>query len=296
MESENNIQRLREHYFYMMGHIEQLSLALAECTFSHATCFSLPLLSKDDLGDEPDYIHVDMVTGQHAVNMAIEHLSQHEIKDNMPGVFAQRLPGVISLTLEDKKAGEMRQRINTINTLKTEFALLIKSLSPNTDTRFEIVSQALPNLIKKTVARKILVAPEFCQRIGFSWKRFYSVRKKTPEQWDLYLKNALEKGRPKGCEQDKWEQAITIERNILRNNNDASIFTSRRPIRITPAINLTMREGDVKATTVVAHSPLWVFNQTPIIGALNSFDANSSKRCINERDEELLIPRLFLYR
>lgn len=296
MEKINNTQKLREHYFYMMEHIKQLSLVLANCTVHHAVCYSLPTLSKDDLGDEPDYIHVEALTGQDAVNMAIEHILQHEIKRQVPGVFAPRLPGVICLTLQDSTVREVRERINIINALKEEFTILIRALSPNTDTRFEIFSQALPNLIKKTVARKILIAPEHCQRIGFSWKRFYSVKKKTPEQWDHYLKNALLKGKPKGCEQGKWEQAIAIERNILRNNSDAKMFVSRRPIRITPSLNLTMREGDTKATTVVAHSPLWVLNQTPVIGELRNFDATSSKRHINERKEQLLIPRLHLYR
>ena len=179
---------------------------------------------------------------------------------------------------------------------------MIQSLSPSVDVRFEIVSLALPDLIKKAAVRKILVAPEYCQRIGFTWKRFFSIRKKTPEQWDKYLENAL-KSKPKGCEQDKWEQAIAIERGIIRNNSDAPILTSRRPIRITPAMNIVMSEGnvvmskdEVKATTVVAHSPLWVFNQNPVIGTLGDFDANKVKRKTVERKETLLIPRLHLYR
>ncbi|MCI2286019.1 DNA replication terminus site-binding protein [Colwellia sp. MSW7] len=295
MKDKDNTQRLREQYFFMMDHIEQLGIVLANCDSPQSVCFTLPTLSEDDLGDDPAIIPVQTLTGKHAIDVAIGHLSQHEIKEQVPGVFSPRLPGVISLTLTDKKCREVHQRINVINALKTDFALLVQSLSPSVDVRFEIVSQALPNLIKKAVARKILVAPEHCKRIGFSWKRFFSIRKKTPEQWDKYLENAL-KSKPKGCEQDKWEQSIAIERNIVRNNNDAAILISRRPIRITPAMNVVMQEGKVKATTIVAHSPLWVFNQNPTIGMLSDFGANKTKRKTVERDETLLISRLHLYR
>lgn len=296
MELENNIQRLREHYFNMMEHIKLLRELLSQSASPYSVCFVLPHLSKEDIGIEPCAIHVEKVTGQYALNMAIEHLSQHELKEDVPGLFAQRLPGVIFLNLTPEDTQEAEQRIEAINSLKAMFAGLVKALSPNKDVRFEIVSQALPNLIKKSVARKILVAPEHCKRIGFTWKRFYSVRKKTPLEWDEYLENAIKKGRPKGVEQTNWEQAIEIERQILRNNDDAAAFVSRRPLRIAPAMNLTMSGGKVKATTVVAHSPLWVFNQVPTVGVLNDFNDGAQKRQGSEREEQLLIPRLFLYR
>jgi DNA replication terminus site-binding protein len=292
---ENKIKKLHGDYLNMKERIKLLAGELNELSPENCVCFSLPNLSKEDLGDEPNKILVETLTGQHALNMAIEHLSQHELKESVPGIFAPRLPGTIVLNVEEAIACDIKSRINDINALKVKFAISIKRLSPSTDVRFEIVKEVLPNLIKKTAVRKILLAPEQCHRIGFTWKRFYSVRKKTPEEWDKYLENAIVTGKHKGPE---WEQAIEMERQVLRNNNDASVFISRRPIRITPAMNLnvTMNNGKTKATTVVAHSPLWVINQAPSIRGLKTFDANGPKRKINERNEELLIPRLHLYR
>ena len=282
---------LREDYLFMMANIKLLTEELSELTPENCVCFSLPTLSKEDLGDEPHKIPVETHTGKHALNMAIEHLSQHKLKENVPGVFAPRLPGAIVLTMEESTARLIKSRINKINDLKVKLAESIKLLSPYTDVRFEIISQVLPNLIKKTALRKILLAPEQCHRVGFTWKRFYSVRKKSPKGWDKYLEKAIVTGKHKGPE---WEQAIEIERQVLRNNNDASFFVSRRPIRITPAMNINMNNS--KATTVVAHSPLWIINQTPSIRGLKTFDTNAPKRKINERDEQLLLPRLHLYR
>lgn len=268
--SSDALTIVRRDYFHILEHINLLVDCLKVGTVSKAEVFALPYGELDDVGADEVMIKVSRLSGEDAFNKALSHLLDFELRhENQAGVMAQRLPGVICIQHPDEN--DVRTRVVEINRLKKVFEQTILQLANHTDTRFELVSTAVPNLIRKAFTRNIMVGKPSYSRIGFSWVRLYSQSKAdTKENW--VKKIELAKGAKKNSvDHDDWVKAIEMEKQQLMKANDAEMFRTIRPLRVTPMMNIRDEDTARKQTTKIAHSPIWFINQDVTIGELNTY-------------------------
>ncbi len=281
---------VRREYWHLVEHIKLLIDCLKMGAVTKAQLYALPYGELDDVGVDKVMIDVSPLSGDAAFEKALLHLLDFELRhENQAGVMAQRLPGVICIRHPDED--ELRRRVAEINRLKKAFERTILQLANHTNTRFELVSNAVPNLIRKAFTRQIMIGEPGYARIGFSWVRLHSQSKAQNKQfWIDKLEQAKSANKNSAAHED-WVKAIDIENRQLMNANDAELFRIRRPLRITPMMNIRDENKKSRQTTKIAHSPIWFINQDVTIGELGPY--------IGQAKADALAPvveRLHLYK
>lgn len=274
------IDVLRRDYAHLRSHIQALHPLIHNSILNPQSCvFTLPSLSQDDIGEAfPDITPtaVDAVMARHAY---LDHSLDMTLQHDQTGQMAKRLPGYIVLNTPDEQ--EILERIEVINRLKTSLDTYIQTHAGKTpDTRFEVVSQAIPNLVRKALSRRLLVAPSDTFSVSFSWSHSSSRSKAQPR---VYWEEKLERSRVAKAEhvdEEAWNTMIDMEKQALMAANDVSHFRVIRPLRVNPIINVKYAkddEGAFKKTTMIAHSPLLILNQQPKCFPLRSYQGASLK-------------------
>ena len=287
------MNKLRADYEHLRWHIVLLTELLEQHAVD-ANVFSFPAHTADDLGVMPDVIPIKAFDGQVAIAKALLHYHHFQTDKDQPGPFILKLAGTLSIECGTDVESEIRRRIEAINQLKDKFKSLILSLHTSQDTRFEMFSDALPNLCKLSITRHIPVAMPGIKRINFAWTN----RKVggTFKQKALLKKidNARSQQRPSDM-MGEWLAGLDREEQLIAGYPSTALFIERRGTRTTPMMKLHYpNEHKPKETTIHAHSPLVIINGQPKQTALNTYIRPPAD---NEPDEkyELVIPRLALY-
>lgn len=286
---------LRVNYQNIKRHLELFIGCLVSSSDIHATVFELPKLTPDDVGKTVEHISVIPHEGEYALSLYCTHLLNHNIhSDQESGRLAKRLPGFI--IAKTNNANELIERVCIINKLKSEFEKQILALSPDVDKRFEIVKSELPGLIKLSATRKLLMAnkPKL-HRIGFAWSTRKSMKKESRKEVLTRLDNSQTYGHQGSIDPSAWQEMVEREKRSVINSNDTNEFKTVRPIRITPVANITYIEDDVKrATSMIAHSPILILNQTPKLGQLVDYPNRKSRE--QEPRYKEVVKRIHLYK
>ncbi|TQF66187.1 DNA replication terminus site-binding protein [Pseudoalteromonas luteoviolacea] len=295
MQRSDVIHKIRLDLRYIKDHINQVSEVLQSATLmSDSGVYTLPSLSGNDIAQELAHIEPVMLTGQAALYQFATHSINFILREKHPGVMAHRLPGCLCFKTEHES--ELRERITLVNRLKSEFDQFIQlHAGNNTDERFETVSQAVPFLIRKAAARNVLMAPSNTFSVSFSWSHSTSRSAVKPRSyWYEKLDRTLV-ATQSDVNAEGWAQAIAQEKRALANANDTELFQVIRPLRVTPINNIKFNrvaDGTHRKTTMVAHSPILVFNDEPKISTMKPYHGARIKK----REVEPIIERLHLYK
>lgn len=295
MNKSDVIGKVRADLLFIKEHINALVDLLKESNVDpDSVVFQMPSLHKDDIGAGDTQIHPTPIMGDMAFTAFIEHIGQFSLEGEHPGVMAKRLPGYI--VIRSHQAQEIVERIKIINKLKNDFhELVYRFAGKSPDERFETVSAAVPNIIRKAVVRQLLLAPDDVVGINLNWSRPSSYSKVEHRIfWEEKLDRTLLSKQPAVGEKD-WETAIKMEKEALLQCNDTDHFRSIRPLRVNPILNIRYNRDDVtkqyEKTTLVAHSPLIILNQKPTMSYLKTYQGKSTKT----RPVQPVIERLHLY-
>lgn len=289
----SQIAQLRADLANIRTHIQLLVQLLEQQTLD-ATVYELPVWSEGDLGCEPDVIPVTPITGTSAIARALHHMADFSMTDDMPGVFAKRLPGTFHIDCSQETAMEIRDRINTINALKDNYANLIASLSPHVNARFLIFKDAMPLTSKKAICRHLHAPASQIRRITYSW-----VKRKVG---GVYTRDELLRDIAKAREfptqyktPEEWQRSLDIEEERLLQYSMHAQFMEKRQTRVTPMAKLTFGQDHKPVqTTVHTHSPLLIINAKPSVGVLRTY-LLADKDKSDEPTGELVLPRRSIY-
>lgn len=274
------IDALRRDYAHLREHIKALHPLFHEGILHPGSrVFTLPLLSQDDIGDAVTNIVPTPLEGISALNAYLDHMLDMTLQHEQTGQMAKRLPGYILLETPDE--AEIIERIEVINTLKANLDTYIRRHAGKTpDARFEVVSHAIPNLVRKALSRRLLVAPKASFSVSFSWSHSSSRSKAQPK---VYWEEKLERSRESKVahmDEEAWNTMIDMEKQALMAANDVTHFRIVRPLRVNPIMNVKYEKDDdgaFKKTTMVAHSPLLCVNQQPKCFPLRHYQGESVK-------------------
>lgn len=289
----SQITQLRADLANLKNHIHLLADLLEQQNLD-ATVYELPLWSEGDLGTEPDVIPVKPITGNEAITRALHHLSDFSMSEDMPGVFAKRLPGTLIIECSQETELEIRGRIEAINSLKDSYAGLIASISPHINTRFLVFKDAVPLTSKKAICRHIYTPDPGLRRLTFTW-----VRRKVG---GVFTRDELLREISKAREfptqyktASEWQRSLDIEEETLLQYSKLAQFMEKRLTRITPMAMLTyaLDHKPVK-TSAHTHSPFIIINSKPALGTLRTYLlADKDKKA--EPVGELILPRRSIY-
>lgn len=295
MQRNDVIHKIRLDLMFLKDHINQVSEMLRSASLLPGSAvYTLPSLSEDDIAQDSTHVEPVVLTGQAAFNQFATHAVDFTLPEKHPGVMAHRLPGCLCFKTEHEK--ELRERIQVINRLKADFDQFIQRYAGNNaDERFETVSHAVPFLIRKAVSRNMLVAPSNTFSISYSWSHSTSRSAIKPRSyWDEKLDRTLI-AMQSDINAQGWAQAIAQEKRALANANDTELFQVIRPLRVTPICNIKYNryaDGTHEKTTMIAHSPVLVFNDEPKLSTMKPYHGARLKK----GDALPVIERLHLFK
>lgn len=271
---------------------------LEKSTLIDAHVFQLPSFTDDDIGEIPTAIDVTPLTGQRALECTMLHLHALEQEHDHSARIIKRLPGIIALSHPEPDS--LRARIFTINQKKAQFHLKLIELCPDPNKRFELLVMAMPNVVKLKVFRDILFANRPLYSVGFSWKHRQSKKKLGKHELLAMLDKSLAYYQKRFPLSEKTRD-IEIERDTISAYPATSRFVQARSLRVAPAMNLnyvkhTAKHIDTASAPVdmIAHSPLFVFNQSLKIHPLKPYNIENAGQTAKV-EHELVLPRLCIY-
>lgn len=282
--------QVKGDYYHLLSHIDSLINYLKESTELKATVFLLPPSTAEDVGANQIELNPQAITGSEAINRALNHLSDHHLTPGQPGVMAKRLPGI--LNIQTKKPEEIISRVLRINKLKDELSLLIRSYSNSIDEQYLLTKSAIPLGIRKAISRHIHYLDNAdLKSVRFSLSGRTSMSK--PYSRNHWLKK-LERSKTAKVDNvnhEEWLALIDIESKALISLPESTMLRVERPLRKTPILNIRYLDG--KKTTVIAHSPLWIFNGVEHIKPFGNYRGSSS---VPAKNKKPILPRLHLYK
>ncbi|MBQ4839734.1 MULTISPECIES: DNA replication terminus site-binding protein [Pseudoalteromonas] len=289
------IRKIRADLHYLQVHIGEALTLLKDAQLQPCSAvYELPRLTQENIAEHAPTILPNPLFNEQARQRFLHHALDFTLKGNHPGVMARRLPGCLCFSTPHDQ--ELRERVAHVNQLKSEFDTFIQHhAGKNPDQRFELVSQAVPLLIRKAVSRNLLLAPQDTFSLSYSWSHSTSRSAIQPRQyWHEKLDRTLQ-SKLSDVNASNWVKMIEQEKKALANANDSEYFRTIRPLRITPIVNLKYnrgQNGEFNKTTMIAHSPVIVLNDRPKLSPLKPY---TGKR-IRDARAGPVIARLHLYR
>lgn len=287
--SNEYISKVRINYYHLLSHIESLIGYLKKHTDMQATVFQLPILTPDDVGQSNMHIPLTVRVGDPALDLALNHFTEHTLKDNQAGVTANRLPGVINVKTQQPMA--VIERINRINTLKDEFSVLIRSYSKSEDEQFLLTKEAIPFAVRKAICRHIhAIQQQEIKSVRFSLSGRTSMSKTYKREYWIKKLEKSRQAKSGKINPDDWNDLIDIEVERLNRLPESTLLRIERPLKKAPIVNVRLLNGT--KTTIIAHSPVLIFNGEGLIKPLADYEGRSTS---GGNDKAPIIPRLHLY-
>ncbi|MBE1301911.1 MAG: hypothetical protein GJ680_18650 [Alteromonadaceae bacterium] len=279
---EQEIKAIRHALLSVESHIKAFLDVLSQGRIlAPSVVYKLPQLTAEDIGVDVVDIPVQPVIGERSLSHYAHHVLDFRIDHDHPGMMAKRLPGV--LIVEHNEEIELMERVAHINALKSQFHNIVTGVAKNKDVRHAIMVEAVPLCIRKSVERNLLLCPQNCQSINFSFTRRLSMPKRTftKEQLEQDLIQSVKFSKNPA----KQQEQVDIDIASLKNANHAHHFRVARPLRVNPVYNFYLTKPEIneqgklkksRSKTAVAHTPVLCINQAPNIGTLKSYIGQST--------------------
>jgi DNA replication terminus site-binding protein len=308
----DNIAYLKTCYQYLCDHIDSFSdFLLSDGKLISATVYEYPTFTDEDVDVWPESIELTPLNGEAALLRALDWMKKNSIVDRQSGRIVPRLPGTI--VYHHPQSVECLMRLERINELKNHLKDAIANISTDEDVRFEIVKIALPNLIKKVATRHFIYANRPVKSVSFSWVHRLTGENKSKKQVLILLQKSLDYRNKNSIADPHFIERVEQDIVKISQMPQQSKFVIRRPIRVTPMLNLNYVKDTMphlalrtaskmpSATSpknYVAHSPVFIFDDLPKVYPFKNYNENLNKRLSPAHldSETLVIERLYLYR
>lgn len=269
-----------------------------------ARVFELPVIKKGQEHEPLNEIKVVQHLAHPALQMALTHYSrlfmQHQ-SETLSTKSAVRLPGAICVEAAVDEASQLKQKINTINTLKArlEQIITVESGVPS-EERFEFVHQHLRGLITLNAYRTITVV-EGVESVRFGWANKHIIKNVSRDSILEKLKKSLLSGRAMApWTREQWADKLDQEMAVLNSLPAKARLKIKRPVKVQPIARVWNKQQQ-KQTQLACPSPLLVLcadtGQLPKLGELLNYDAGNVVHRFKPQAQTLypVIPRLHLY-
>ncbi|MGE9552067.1 DNA replication terminus site-binding protein [Erwinia amylovora] len=269
-----------------------------------ARVFELPVIKKGQEHEPLNEIKVVQHLAHPALQMALTHYSrlfmQHQ-SETLSTKSAVRLPGAICVEAAADEASQLKQKINTINTLKArlEQIITVESGVPS-EERFEFVHQHLRGLITLNAYRTITVV-EGVESVRFGWANKHIIKNVSRDSILEKLKKSLQSGRAMApWTREQWADKLDQEMAVLNSLPAKARLKIKRPVKVQP-IARVWNKRQQKQTQLACPSPLLVLcadtGQLPKLGELLNYDVGNVVHRFKPQAQTLypVIPRLHLY-
>lgn len=307
----DKIALLKTCYQHLCDHIDSFTeYLLAGGELISATVYEYPTYTNDDIDEWPEHIKLSPIHGEQALVLALDWMKKNSIIDVQSGRIVPRLPGTI--VYNHPNFLECLHRLERINIEKNHLKEAILHISENKDIRFESVKNALPNLIKKVATRHFIYANRPVKSVSFSWAHRQTGEKKTKQQVLQLLQKSLDYRNKNSIADPNFTEKVEQEIIKISQLPNLSRFVIRRPIRVTPMLNLnymkdttphlvqrasSMSPFALAPKNYVAHSPVFIFNDFPKVYPFQDYEEKANHRISSApiKGESLVIERLHLY-
>lgn len=307
----DKIANLRASYQHLCAHIDSFTeFLLAHGELISATVYTMPTYTNLDIDAHPSNIELIPVHGKQALLESLDWMKKNSITNDQSGRIVPRLPGVI--VYQHPEPLECIMRLERINVLKNDLNEAIIDISADKDIRFETVKMALPNLIKKVATRHFLFANRPVNTVSFTWAHRLTGENKTKQQVMAILQRSLDYSNKNTIADPMFSMRVEQDKLMISQLPQQSVFAIRRPIRVTPMLNLNYRKGStpylherpssknalgIAPRNFVAHSPVFIFNDLPKVFPFKSYnqDEHPKPEPAHLDKEVLVIERLHLY-
>lgn len=278
---------------------EKLQALLGNAALVAARCFPLPAVPLHSEGAAVESIPVEQVSDDDARRMAIRHYGGFTAHQDESTRIARRLPGVIVLSSSEKSA--IFELVHIINQQKAIFASLVPQLGPTHEERHEVLHRLYPMMVALNVYRSIPITDVAVKSVRLSWTHKHAQKRVTKADIVKRLENAQVYGSDKTLNQQSFLEQLEQEFRIMSQIGDNDKLVTRRPLRVAPMANISLREEDSAGRIrypITAHSPIICFHNNqdklPVIGDLKGYETNQAPAV--PAKYESILPRLHLFK
>lgn len=278
--------KVRSTFDYVQDLIEQFQSELRQCEYQVADFYKLPKIKKEDENRVENSITVTKLDGDEAHRNIVASYSNFFTKPELSSKKLPRYPGILVISKSHEQ--KLTNYINEINKQKDNFKKLVTEI-PSPNARFEVVHEAIPNLITLSFYRKIYFENRTPHSIRFTWMNKHSIKTLTFDEAISLLDNSATYGAQRNIDKEKWLAMVNLEKNNLINSNQK--FKIRRPISVSPEINVRFSATD--RYHIAAALPFIFFddlNRTKI-GTLANYEKKVDPR---KRDSQYVVERLYI--
>ena len=257
-------------------------------------CFSLPAVAMGDEHEPVTQIEVDPLSGDEALNAALNGYQQWFIQPQHSAKASFRLPGYLLLPAQLKP--ELAHYIDQINALKSQFKAEVQAAG-HRDHKFALVHNTLPGLITLQVYRHLVLLPHAAARLGFTWANKQIIQKIDKDALVAQLMKARQTPPPL-TDALTWQQCVDREIYDVKRLPAKTELRLRRPVKTHPMVNVRWQEEMTpRQQQVKAHLPLLLCqDEAPAITELSDYPpAQVRARRAASISDEPLIPRLHIY-
>ena len=285
--SSNAVNTLRSDFQYLQEHLRLLNEDINNsCTLVKAIAFGLPDYDDEDVGEAVSEIPVTRYEGEKVLDKALLHMSTMKLDHKRSGRMMKRLPGIICM--HTQAPVHLLLRMRKVNQIKEQFKQTVLKISPDVNVRFELMKDAVPDLIKLALYRRVLYLDRPAYSIGISWANRHSRKNLTRSEVISMLETTQRYYASRPAESHK---ANLVEDELKQVAHSKSArFYIKRPLRVAPTYNVKYEkhaesllvdiEGGepVAIKNAIAHSPIWIFNNLPKIHELETYRKTERKR------------------
>ena len=278
---------LRSHFDKCTQLIEQLQHALINSDLSFCHYYQLPKIKEAENHRPPTEIPVTPFEGLDALDKSCSAFQDVFKQPAFSGKLLTRHPGVIGIKGESP---EIRELISAINQEKQNFKQVVLS-EKSKDARFELVHSAIPNLITLAFYRQIFCESRSAYSVRFTWMHKHSIQHVSVKQALIFLQQNQSYKPMFTPDKAAWQAMVEDEKQRIVGLDDNKTLRIRRPIRVSPQVNVRFSASD--RYHVSAALPFILFNAEKVkkVGKLKDYAKKPDARAKKSR---YLIERLFL--
>ncbi|NRB78409.1 MAG: hypothetical protein HRU38_07035 [Saccharospirillaceae bacterium] len=250
-----------------------------------AQVYVLPLITKEDENEDNKTIAVKSVTGERAVDLAIQAYKKFIIDDNVSLKCVYRLPGFIQVKTNHELILSIVDRINS---LKADFKDQVIKAGPRM-VRFRLVHELFPYTNTKQIYRRINTHKDLdIHKVKFIWARKHSVKKITK----IEVLTLLDEQIRERLQDETWVKNVNADIDKIKRLPDDIVLRIKRSIKEHPMIIIN---NDIQLQCAL---PLIVLQDMPFrVRELHNYDPSDSR---SERSDviistEPIIKRMYLF-
>ena len=278
---------LRSHFDTCSQLVAELQNALKSADLQFCHYYQLPKIKEEEHHNPAKSIEVTPFSDNEALSLCCDAYQDWFKQPHISGKLLTRHPAIVGIKGVDQ---HIESLILAINTEKQAFKQIVLS-EKTKDARFELVHNAIPNLITLAFYRQLYYEKRPTYSLRFTWMHKHSIQHLNVKQaLDFLHKNQSQKPL---ITEDKaaWNVMVEKEKQRIINLSKDHKLRIRRPIRVSPQVNVRFSATD--RYHVSAALPFILFNaeQTEKVGQLRNYAKKADAR---QKKSRYLIERLFL--